>query len=120
MYKEVYETVLVTVSTASSITKFTHKPKLGHFKCVGIDFDVNKTHATKALCNVGGSFNNQKSQIFNSFVFNRNSTADESNRVLAIDQNIDGNSVITGYVQDLAAVAPTYYVRIIFKFLKNE
>lgn len=120
MIKEVYEAVIVTVSTASSIVKFTHKPNPKHFKCVGIDFDVNKTDATKALCKVGGSFNNQKSQIFNSYVFNRNSSADESNRILQLDQHIDKNSVITGYVQDLAAVAPTYYVRIIFKFLKNE
>ena len=121
MIKEVYETILVAVSVANSINKFTFKPKKEHFKCVGIFFDVNKNDASQAICQVGGSFNNQKSQIFNTFVFNKNSpNSDESNQILSIDQNIEGNNIITGYVQDLAVAAPTYYVRITFKFLKNE
>lgn len=121
MIQECFETILVTVNTASGIFKITHKPKSEHFKCVGVDFNVTGTHASQAICRVGLTFNNQKGDIINEYIFNKNNTTtEEKNRFQELNQHIEKNNLITGYVQDLAVAAPTYYVRIILKMLKDE
>jgi len=119
---EKFEIIEIPVIGNDGIFKFRHKAK--GTMCTGIDLDVSKVHASLAIAQVGITFNNQKDQIMN-FLAQNKTNDNRSNRTQSINQKIEQNSFITGYVHDLGVFKVgqndlNYTIRIILKMTENE
>ncbi len=97
----------IAIAASGDVVNFLEKLPPSAVLCEAIYFNPSVANSQK-LANVSLTFNSGRGKTINQMVGKNNNDGDRKKRMMKINQPLEPNSFLKGYVEDLQAASLTY------------
>jgi len=108
----------VSIPASGDIVSFQDKLPGKARKVISMIFSANAHHNTKALCNVGLTFNGGRNQEINQAIKEKDTGPQTKSHPILVFVSLEQNANVTGYIEDFGnASAYPYTVKVYYELI---